>query len=227
MCRRMILCLLPALLLAFHAAAQDFDGGLAAYKRGDYANALKVFKPLAAGGHAQAQYHLGLMYEYGWGVKRDYSRAASWYRKAAEQGDTGAQLNLDFIYLNGRAAPPQQVRPGPVLRRPIAPGATVLEEAPAPAETAPQESRDAAVKAFRVQLSSVKSRTDAEKEAERLSRVHGAVLDGADIALVRVDLGSKGVYYRLRAGPMPDRHAANSVCEKLSAGNQSCLVIAP
>ena len=38
-----------------------------------------------------AQVNLGVMYRKGHGVERDYSKAANWYRKAAEQGDAEAQ----------------------------------------------------------------------------------------------------------------------------------------
>jgi len=35
-------------------------------------------------------------------VKRDHAEAARWYRKAAEQGDAGAQYNLGVMYKNGQ-----------------------------------------------------------------------------------------------------------------------------
>src|SRR5712691_8471260 len=42
-------------------------------------------------GHAEAQFNLGLMYIDGQGVPQDYTQAAQWLRKAAEQGDATAQ----------------------------------------------------------------------------------------------------------------------------------------
>lgn len=44
---------------------------------------------------AKGQYELGLKYENGDGVPRDYLQAASWYRKAADQGDANAQKRLN------------------------------------------------------------------------------------------------------------------------------------
>ena len=41
------------------------------------------------------------MYQGGQGVLQDYAEAARWYRRAAEQGDAGAQLNLGVIYGKG------------------------------------------------------------------------------------------------------------------------------
>jgi TPR repeat protein len=35
-------------------------------------------------------------------VRKDYKRAAAWYRKAAEQGDSLAQVNLGVLYDHGQ-----------------------------------------------------------------------------------------------------------------------------
>ena len=42
------------------------------------------------------------MYSKGEGVPQDYKEAASWYRKAAEQGNPDAQANLGIIYGTGQ-----------------------------------------------------------------------------------------------------------------------------
>ncbi len=79
-----------------------FDEGVAAFNRGDYATALREFRPLAEQGNARAQYNLGVMYENGRGVPQDYAKALQWYRKAAEQGVALAQNNLGVMYRKGR-----------------------------------------------------------------------------------------------------------------------------
>ena len=79
---------------AVSAQAQDFDRGLAAAQSGDFATALKEWRPLAEQGDALAQYNLGAMYEFGDGVVQDYAEAVRWYRLAAEQGHAKAQYNL-------------------------------------------------------------------------------------------------------------------------------------
>ena len=48
-----------------------------------------------------AQCILGLMYEYGDGVKQDYEKAVKWYREAAEQGYRSGQNNLGMMYQLG------------------------------------------------------------------------------------------------------------------------------
>ena len=39
----------------------DFQKGIEAYNKGDFATALKEWKPLAEGGYINAQYNLGIM----------------------------------------------------------------------------------------------------------------------------------------------------------------------
>jgi len=83
------------------------DEGVAAYDRGDYAAALREWRPLAKQGNANAQYNLGIMYNNGRGVPQDYAEAVKWYRKAAEQGMAEAQVNLGvmYMYYNGHGVP--------------------------------------------------------------------------------------------------------------------------
>ena len=85
--------------------AGPLEDGLAAAQRGDYATALRLWRPLADRGNASAQHNLGVMYSNGHGVPQDYIEAVKWYRKAAEQGFADAQFNLGNIYLNGRGVP--------------------------------------------------------------------------------------------------------------------------
>lgn len=101
--------LLPAiaalLLLLPSAAAQDYDKGQEAAKRGDFATASREWRPLAAQGHAKAQYGLGVMYHRGDGVPQSYAEARKWYRLAAEQGNAKAQYGLSFLYYHGHGVP--------------------------------------------------------------------------------------------------------------------------
>ncbi len=57
---------------------------------------------MAEDGDQYAQAHLGLMYQYGYGVDKNYSTAVEWYRKAAEQGHAGAQYYLGNMYFFGQ-----------------------------------------------------------------------------------------------------------------------------
>ncbi len=70
--------------------------------KGDYATALKEWRPLAEQGDAEAQCNLGYMYKGGKGVPQDDAEAARWYRLAAVQGLDRAQFNLGIMYATGR-----------------------------------------------------------------------------------------------------------------------------
>jgi TPR repeat protein len=85
-----------AILLAspVPANAGPYEDGIEAAERGDYATALKLWRPLAEQGIGEVQYSLGIMYDNGWGVLEDDAEAAKWYRKAAEQGVAEAQFSL-------------------------------------------------------------------------------------------------------------------------------------
>ena len=58
-------------LVSFPSWSADFNKGLTAAQNGDFATALKEWKPLAEQGHASAQFNLGLMYRKGLGVPQD------------------------------------------------------------------------------------------------------------------------------------------------------------
>ncbi|SEP38205.1 TPR repeat [Rhodospirillales bacterium URHD0017] len=84
------------------AEAQDLASADSAYKRGDFATALQLVRPLADAGNSRAQTYLGIMYDNGQGVPQDDAQAVAWYRKAAGQGDPRAQTNLGAAYESGR-----------------------------------------------------------------------------------------------------------------------------
>lgn len=56
-------------------------------------------------GDVAAQAALGRMYLEDIDLAADYTRAAEWFRKAADQGDAKAQLYLGFLYTQGRGVP--------------------------------------------------------------------------------------------------------------------------
>jgi uncharacterized protein len=80
----------------------DFEAGLTAAKKGDFATALREWKPLAEQGNVSAQTNLGRMYQRGDGVALNYEEAAKWYRKAADQGRASAQNSLGRLYNYGK-----------------------------------------------------------------------------------------------------------------------------
>jgi uncharacterized protein len=97
--------LMLAVSFAGSVAAGPFEDAEAAHKKGDYATALRLVRPLAEKGDARAQARLGFMYSDGQGVPKDDAAALSWYRKAAEQGDAIAQITLGAMYFLGLGVP--------------------------------------------------------------------------------------------------------------------------
>jgi tetratricopeptide (TPR) repeat protein len=101
-----ILAALVYVMAASPALAGPFDDAMAAFEKGDYATALKLFQPLADQGDAGAETQLGLMYDLGLGASQDYAQAMSLFHKAADQGDANAQENLGEMYFFGNGVAP-------------------------------------------------------------------------------------------------------------------------
>jgi TonB family protein len=103
-----LLLILVSLFLTFEIASADqLEDGLAAYRDGDYAIALKLLRPLAKQGNAKAQHSLGVMYANGQGVAKDDKEALKWYQLAVKQENT--ELAEARAYLKQEAEPQVQV----------------------------------------------------------------------------------------------------------------------
>ena len=100
--RTLLLCL--TMLAGWPAAATaqaNYEAGVIAYESGEYARALKEFRPLAAQGVSDAEFMLGAMYFYGNGVVRNDAFAAIWFHRAAQQGNAKAQLAFGSLHIRG------------------------------------------------------------------------------------------------------------------------------
>ena len=104
MINRVLAGLFIVFAMAGSAAAGPLQDGDAAYKRGDYATALKLWRPFAEQGDAISQYGLGVLYLGGHGVPQDDIEAAKWFRLAAEQGNAGGEAILGSMYSGGQGA---------------------------------------------------------------------------------------------------------------------------
>jgi TPR repeat protein len=104
--------------------ADDFLLGKNAYEHKNYVKAYQWLKPAAEAGNPNAQFYLGMMYDFGYvlindksphirsrplssrtrtplQLKSDREQAVAWYLKAAEQGQDDAQFNLAISYSTG------------------------------------------------------------------------------------------------------------------------------
>ena len=111
-----------ALLVASPVMAQDLRTPREAYNRGDYATALREWRPLAEQGNMTAQSFIGMMYLNGNGVPQDYAEAVKWSRKAAAHGDIPAMYNLGGMYKSGLGVPQDYAKALGFYRRTAAVG---------------------------------------------------------------------------------------------------------
>ena len=80
------------LSFATPVAAGALEDANAAIKRRDYATALRLIRPLAEQGDANAQYNLGVFYDNGLGVPQDKVRAYMWFNLSRRKAETVRQL---------------------------------------------------------------------------------------------------------------------------------------
>ncbi len=79
---------------------------------------------------------------------------------------------------------------------------------------------------WRIQIASVKSEDIAKSTWARLQAAHGDVLANLRMQPARVDLGDKGVWYRVQAGPLDEKQAHN-VCGTLKSRKTDCVAVPP
>ena len=94
--------LVTLLLIWLAACSGDDNSPLAAFEKGDYEKAHRLWAPLAERGDTEAQNYLGIMYYLGLGPDRDYGKALHWYKKAAAAGHPDAQRNYGDMINFGR-----------------------------------------------------------------------------------------------------------------------------
>jgi cytoskeletal protein RodZ len=132
------------------------------------------------------------------------------------------------------APPPPVAAPSPAVSKPqiSAPAApvpapakvAVVQPSAPPAKTAVvPPSVPSKAGGWVVQLGAVKSETEAKTEWTRLKSAHKEEL--ADLAsdIVRVDLGAKGIFWRVRGGAL-DEAQARLLCAQLIKQGQGCII---
>jgi hypothetical protein len=102
--------------------------------------------------------------------------------------------------------------PTPPAASPVAPSEPVPDSLAAPTE-------------YLIQIAALRSEDAAQGEWERVSGRHPTLLSAYQPMIVQSDLGERGIFYRLRAGPLADRSAAEQLCAALAAENVGCLVV--
>jgi cell division septation protein DedD len=127
-------------------------------------------------------------------------------------------------------APAQPATPAPDAAAAPAPqqAATVP---PAPAKPKPTQTASITPAAtptkYVVQVGSKKNQTEALASFADMQQKYPTLLASYRPMVQKADLGAKGVWYRLRIGPIADKAAAAKLCSQLkSQGLADCLVTA-
>ena len=120
-------------------------------------------------------------------------------------------------------------RPKPSLSPP-ARSATSSRSDPGPISAKdPAKSGDVAAfaRSFQIQLAAVRDEKAAASEWKRLQSRNADLLSGLKLNVARADLGTRGVFFRLRAGPIAERATAVALCKSLARAKVGCLVVPP
>jgi len=83
--------------------AQFSLGSILYYSADDTAQAVDWFRKAAAGNYPPAEFQMGQLYDFGFGVAQSDGEALTWYRRAADHGHFPAQRAVGDFYQKGRA----------------------------------------------------------------------------------------------------------------------------
>ena len=129
---------------------------------------------------------------------------------------------------SGPTPPPAATPATPLDKQPTVTQAPTPAPAsePAPSIASLIEGMSGPAGGWRVQIASVKSEDIAKSTWARLQAAHGDVLGSLRMQPTKVDLGDKGVWYRVQAGPL-DEKQAQSVCGTLKTRKTDCVIVPP
>ena len=85
--------------------AQFSLGAMLYYGGDDTAEAIDWLRRAAAQKYAPAEFHMGQLYDFGFGVTQNDREALGWYRKAAAHGSAAGQRAVGDFYRKGRGVP--------------------------------------------------------------------------------------------------------------------------
>ena len=75
-----------------------------------------------------------------------------------------------------------------------------------------------------VQLLALRDEAAAKAAWKKIAAKHKSILGSHALDIEKADLGSKGVWYRVRAAGFSNKAAASHACNGLNAAGQDCLV---
>ena len=141
-------------------------------------------------------------------------------RNEAGAGAPTPSSEAETVAVARKPAPP------PVMRKKPTPAPVTVTPRPIPTPAKPSPPAKPAHGApYYVQLASRSSEAAARDYWSTQRQAHGDLLDGLSPIVTSADLGPKGIMYRLKAGPLADRAAANALCAQLAKHQLDCLVV--
>lgn len=166
------------------------------------------------------------------------SQVRSADRMPGVRGAPGAPVRLRPRALNAPSASPATSKPPtprktpasdnlkpppepPTLKKPprLQPRA-IAKATPGPAKNA------AAATAYRIQIGSVSSQTQARKYWTAQAAKHRDILGKLSMNLQQATIKGR-VFYRIQGGPLPNRAAASRLCDRLKRRQIGCILVPP
>ena len=102
---------------AGNVVAQFSLGAMHYYGDKDTAQGIEWFRKAAAQAYAPAEFQMGQLYDFGFGVAQDDGTALEWYSRAAEHGSAAAQRAVGDFYRKGRGIPADLAKAAAWYRR--------------------------------------------------------------------------------------------------------------
>ncbi len=228
-----------------HVGAQRNLGTLYYFGRINAVDHTRAFNWLikaATSGDIKSQLMTGTMYFNGEATQKDNIRAYAWIFLSSRSGLSRAADALNKLT---KIMTPQEILQAKnlaptLISRQLSPDDVglmvrqqesdtspdlhnITPEPPTSIVAAPAPKGDA--DNYRVQLASFSAENTAQKALKILQDKFPKLLDGHQGNIEYVDLGKKGVFYRLQLSPFNRKSDAQDYCRKLQQNNQNCYVV--
>ena len=154
--------------------------------------------------------------------------------KLVLNGEEGTETVAEDKLLPGteqpiaRAPASEETPPLPATDKTAASVGGAPEQTP---EQTPEQASESGLSAvdgdFLIQLGAFRNRERATQAWENVRDKFPDVVTGLKADIAEAELGARGTFYRLRAGPLFDRAEADKLCVALKARGQGCIVAKP
>lgn len=128
------------------------------------------------------------------------------------------------------AAKPAAAANHPAIAKSVAVAALPKKSTAQPQSPSPPAAQDdantepATQSAYFLQIGSYKSEQEAADAWSAAKRTHATIFESLSPNVKKVDLGERGIWFRLRVAPFSDKSAADAACDRLKAEGGTCLL---